>query len=224
MVLDGNDIKILAVLQSNGRLSFRQAAEKVKISVPTVSHKVGVLEKLGIIKGYAAQLDPERLGEMSAVVIIKARPSELSAVGERFLEDEAVRQMFYLSSGRLMLICTFPEAHLINGFASLLSEIPEVMEYEIANVIGVSKEEPRAIVVPGINACCAASSADARCGKSLFASEREGRTTISAPPPASTRSFPTMSSTMPEGRVILFCQRREATPFSAGWGPRPRCR
>jgi len=156
MVLDGNDIKILAVLQSNGRLSFRQAAEKVKISVPTVSHKVGVLEKLGIIKGYAAQLDPERLGEMSAVVIIKARPSELSAVGERFLEDEAVRQMFYLSSGRLMLICTFPEAHLINGFASLLSEIPEVMEYEIANVIGVSKEEPRAIVVPGINAllCC----------------------------------------------------------------------
>jgi DNA-binding Lrp family transcriptional regulator len=41
MSLDDNDVNILHVLQDNGRLSFRQVSEKVKISVPTVSNKVG---------------------------------------------------------------------------------------------------------------------------------------------------------------------------------------
>lgn len=151
MSLDGNDIRILQVLQSNGRLSFRQIAEKVKVSVPTVSSKVSNLERMGAIRGYRANLDTERLGEMSAVVTIKARPSDLSAVAQRLLEDDVVRQMFFLSSGRLMLICTFTSTHLINDFAVRLGEIPEIVEYDIANVIGVGKEEDRASVVPGLH-------------------------------------------------------------------------
>lgn len=150
MPLDDNDIHILEVLQANGRLSFRQIAEKVNVSVPTVSSKVGNLERLGAIRGYRADLNAERLGEMSAVVTIKARPSDLSAVAERFIDQGEVRQVFFLSSGRLMLICTFTETYLINDFASSLARVPEIMEYEIANVIDVAKEEDRATVAPGL--------------------------------------------------------------------------
>lgn len=150
MSLDGNDIRILQVLQSNGRLSFRQIAEKVKVSVPTVSSKVSNLERMGAIRGYRADLDTERLGEMSAVVTIKARPSDLSAVAQRFMDDDEVRQVFFLSSGRLMLVCTFNGTHLVNDFAVRLGNIPEIVEYDIANVIGVGKEEDRASVVPGL--------------------------------------------------------------------------
>ena len=150
MLLDVNDIRILEVLQANGRLSFRQIAERVSVSVPTVSNKVGNLERLGAIRGYRADLDAEKLGEMSAVVTIKARPSDLSAVASRFTKDDEVRQEFFLSSGRLMLICTFTGTYQINDFASRLASIPEIVEYEIANVIGVGKEEDRATVVPGL--------------------------------------------------------------------------
>lgn len=151
MSLDENDVNILNVLQGNGRLSFRQISEKVKISVPTVSSKVGNLERIGVIRRYRAELDPERMGEISAMVTVKARPSELSAVARNFDEDEQVRQMFYLTSGRLLLICTFIDAHMINDFASKLASIPQVLEYDIASVISVAKELDRAVVAPGVS-------------------------------------------------------------------------
>jgi DNA-binding Lrp family transcriptional regulator len=151
MGLDENDVNILNVLQGNGRLSFRQISEKVKISVPTVSNKIGNLERMGVIKGYHAELDPERMGELSAMVTVKARPSELSAVAHYFDDDERVRQMFFLTSGRLLLVCTFVDAHMINEFASRLASIPQVLEYDIANVISVAKELDRAVVAQGVN-------------------------------------------------------------------------
>ncbi|NLI73884.1 MAG: winged helix-turn-helix transcriptional regulator [Euryarchaeota archaeon] len=150
MALDDNDIRILQELQENGRLSFRQIAEKVNISVPTVSSKVNNLERVGAIRGYRVDLDTERLGELSTIVLIRARPSNLSTISDKLANDDEVRQIFLLSSGRLMLICTFSNAYSINDFAIRLNGLPEIMEYDIANIINVVKEEERASVIPGI--------------------------------------------------------------------------
>ncbi|MGE5379324.1 MAG: winged helix-turn-helix transcriptional regulator [Candidatus Saccharibacteria bacterium] len=163
MSLDENDVNILQVLQDNGRLSFRQISERVKISVPTVSNKVGNMERMGVIKGYQADLDPERLGELSTIVTIKAKPAELATVADRFEDNPQVRQIFYLSSGRLLLVCTFVGAHLINEFAANLGTIPEVQEYDIANVISVAKELHRAVVAPGLSVVMQCN----QCGKEM---------------------------------------------------------
>ncbi|MDW5562604.1 MAG: winged helix-turn-helix transcriptional regulator [Methanomassiliicoccus sp.] len=151
MGLDENDVNILNVLQGNGRLSFRQVSERVRISVPTVSNKVSNLERMGVIRGYHAELDPERMGEISVMVTVKARPSELSEVARNFDRDDQVRQVFHLSSGRLLLVCTFIDGHMINDFAARLASIPQVLEYDIASVISVDKELDRAVVAPGVN-------------------------------------------------------------------------
>lgn len=151
MSLDDNDVNILKVLQGNGRLSFRQVSERVKVSVPTVSNKVGNLEKLGVIKGYHAELDPERMGQMSAMVTIKAKPADLAAISQRFIADDQVRQMYHMSSGKLLLVCTFLGPHLVNEFVARLASVSEIQEYDIANVIRVGKELDRAVVAPGLN-------------------------------------------------------------------------
>jgi len=151
MSLDENDINILHALQANGRLSFRQISEKVKVSVPTVSSKVNHMERMGVIRGYRADVDPERLGELSAVVTIKAKPADLPAIASLFEDSGAVRCIYHLSSGRLVLICTFVDAHLVNEFAAKLGGVPEVAEYEIANVISVVKETGRAVITNGLN-------------------------------------------------------------------------
>lgn len=98
MDLDETDVNILKVLQVNGRLSFRQISEKVKVSVPTVSSKISCMEDMGIIRGYQTDLDAERLGELSVVLTIKAKPSELKAVADRFQTDDHVRKLFTLSN------------------------------------------------------------------------------------------------------------------------------
>ena len=149
MNLDGTDVNILKVLQTNGRLSFRQISERVKVSVPTVSNKISNMENLGVIKGYRADLDTERLGEISVILTIRAKPSELKQVAEYFEDDERVRKVFVLSSGRLLMVCTFAESHRINEFVSQLGNISEIMEYDIANIVDVVKEDQRALVEIG---------------------------------------------------------------------------
>lgn len=151
MELDETDVNILRTLQENGRLSFRQIAEKVKVSVPTVSNKIAAMENAGVIKGYMACLDPEKLGEMSVIISIKVKPSELKQVAEKFKGDDHVRGIFLLSTGRILLNCTFVEPYLINEFVAKLGDLPEIMEYDIANIIGVVMEEQRALVKPGIS-------------------------------------------------------------------------
>ena len=146
MNLDATDVKILKVLQENGRLSFRQIADRVKVSVPTVSSKIGTMENLGIIKGYLGRLDSEKLGGISVVLNVKTKPADTRQVAEQFLDNANVRKIFVLGNGKLLLVCTFSHQHLINEFISGLAEIHEIMEYDIANIVNVVKEEPRAIV------------------------------------------------------------------------------
>jgi len=164
MDLDGTDINILKVLQVNGRLSFRQISERVKVSVPTVSNKISNLENLGVIRGYQADLDTERLGEISVILTIKAKPSELAKVAEKFDGYDNLREVFALSNGRLVMICTFIESYQINEFLTKLGSIPEVIEYDIANVVRVIKENSRALVDMGASIILQC----AECGKDIW--------------------------------------------------------
>lgn len=151
MQLDETDVHILRVLHENGRLSFKQIADKVKVSVPTVSSKIAILERLGVIRGYSVNLDPERLGEMSIMVSVKARPSDLRNVAERLAQDDHVRGAYILSNCRLLLVCTFTEPFLVNDFMIRMGEVPEIMEYEAGKVIGTIRDEPRALIKPGLS-------------------------------------------------------------------------
>ena len=61
MKLDKTDVKILRALQEDARLSFRALARRIGVSVPTISARVTNLLQLGIITGFHAAIDPERL-------------------------------------------------------------------------------------------------------------------------------------------------------------------
>ncbi|MEK7248397.1 MAG: Lrp/AsnC family transcriptional regulator [Chloroflexota bacterium] len=60
--LDFIDLKILEILQQDGRASHSAVAEAVGLSQPSVHERVKKLEQRGIIRGYAALVDPEALG------------------------------------------------------------------------------------------------------------------------------------------------------------------
>lgn len=60
--LDSVDLKILATLQSNGRITNVDLAELVGITAPPCLRRVRALEEAGYIRGYHANLDQEQLG------------------------------------------------------------------------------------------------------------------------------------------------------------------
>ena len=60
--LDEVDVHILACLQEDGRVTNADLAKSVGLSPPSVLQRVRALEKAGLIRGYHAILDAERLG------------------------------------------------------------------------------------------------------------------------------------------------------------------
>ncbi|WP_313601269.1 Lrp/AsnC family transcriptional regulator [Rhizobium sp.] len=60
--LDAIDIKILKELQRDGRITNVELAERVGISAPPCLRRVRKLEEAGIIEGYHALLNGQKLG------------------------------------------------------------------------------------------------------------------------------------------------------------------
>lgn len=61
-LFDGFDDKILAELQRDGRISMAELGRRVHLSQPAVTERVRKLEERGVIKGYRAEVDYEKLG------------------------------------------------------------------------------------------------------------------------------------------------------------------
>ena len=60
--LDKIDLRILADLQADGRMTNVELAERAGISAPPCLRRVRALEEAGFIQGYHAQVNPEALG------------------------------------------------------------------------------------------------------------------------------------------------------------------
>lgn len=72
------DQRILRLLLSDGRASFRRIAGDLSVSTTTVASRVSRLEKSGVIQGYTTLLDFESLGyEITAVTEILVSKGKL---------------------------------------------------------------------------------------------------------------------------------------------------
>ncbi|EGF32659.1 Transcriptional regulator, AsnC family [Oxalobacteraceae bacterium IMCC9480] len=60
--LDKTDRKILAILQTDGRLSNQEVAERVNLSPSPCLRRIRRLEEAGVIRQYVALLAPEKIG------------------------------------------------------------------------------------------------------------------------------------------------------------------
>lgn len=61
-ILDATDRRILGELQADGRLSNQELAERVSLSPSPCLRRVRALERAGVIRRYAAVLDPLQVG------------------------------------------------------------------------------------------------------------------------------------------------------------------
>lgn len=59
---DRTDLHLLAELQRRGRLTNAELAERVHLSASACLRRVQRLERSGVIAGYRAEVDPERIG------------------------------------------------------------------------------------------------------------------------------------------------------------------
>jgi Lrp/AsnC family leucine-responsive transcriptional regulator len=62
MTIDEIDLRILDMLQRNGKLSQAKIAGAVGLTTPSVNERIKKMERHGMIKGFVALLDHEKMG------------------------------------------------------------------------------------------------------------------------------------------------------------------
>jgi Lrp/AsnC family transcriptional regulator, leucine-responsive regulatory protein len=82
-LLDATNLRLLEELQANARTSLAELGRRVGLSSPAVAERLKRLEQEGVITGYCAQVDPQRLGYTLGVHIrVRPAPRQLAEVAE----------------------------------------------------------------------------------------------------------------------------------------------
>ena len=101
MKLDATDIRILEILQQDGRSTNASLAKSIGLSPPSTLERVRRLEKSGVISQYVALLDREVVGfGLMAIVIISLslhQVSSLRIVMERLASLDEVLECYQLT-------------------------------------------------------------------------------------------------------------------------------
>ena len=116
--LDRLDRRILALLQQDGRMSMKDLAEQVGLSITPCIERVKRMERDGVIMGYYARVNPAALGAALLVFV------EITL-------DHKSGNMFDQFRREVLRIPEVMECHLISGDFDYLikARIREMSEY-----------------------------------------------------------------------------------------------
>ncbi|EJL27286.1 Lrp/AsnC family transcriptional regulator [Brevibacillus sp. BC25] len=79
--MDEVDLRIVQLLEENGRISHEEISKLLHISRPAVHQRVAKLEKNGVIKGYRGIIDWRKLEQrLKVLIFVKARCQDFKEI------------------------------------------------------------------------------------------------------------------------------------------------
>ena len=110
MNVDSTDLRILAALQGEGRLTNVELAERVALSPSPCLRRVKRLEAAGVVRGYRAVLDREAVG-LGLTVFVEIKVERHSRENAQALQDALAAMPEVIS------------CHMVSGTADFLAEV-----------------------------------------------------------------------------------------------------
>jgi Lrp/AsnC family leucine-responsive transcriptional regulator len=137
-LLDRIDLKILFILQNDGRRRLADIAEEVDLSAPAVMERVKKLEAAGVIRGYQALIDGKKVGKDITAFI------GVSVGNQRDIDNFAAQMMRYAD---------VLECHHVTGEESFVLKVKaantaalEKLLGEIRSVEGVTRTVTKVVL------------------------------------------------------------------------------
>jgi Lrp/AsnC family transcriptional regulator, leucine-responsive regulatory protein len=138
-MLDQTDLRILALLRENARLSWKKIGEQVHLTGQAVGNRIRRMEDMGVIRGYTAVVDPAKLGpSLTAIVTILMKTTDHGRF-ERFVSrrPEIVEAHRVSGEGCYSLLVRVPDQTALNA---LLDAILAYGNYRLSLSIGRLKK------------------------------------------------------------------------------------
>ncbi|MEM2913949.1 MAG: Lrp/AsnC family transcriptional regulator [Candidatus Bathyarchaeia archaeon] len=143
--LDEVDLRIINLLQEDSRLSYNKIAEKLEISVGTAYNRVKSLEEKGILKGYAALVDANKIGyNLTALILIQAEGKHLIEVEREIAKIGNTISVYDITGDfDIAVIARFKDREGLNQFIKSLLGIPHIKRTVTNVVLNIVKEDFR---------------------------------------------------------------------------------
>ena len=117
--LDALDARIIGILRTDGRISWRELGERVHLAASSAAERVRRLEERGVITGYSARVDPVALGRtVRAVVDVSLVPGDEADAFEARLgeRDEVIMAAYVTGSADYTIVAECAGAEGLDAF------------------------------------------------------------------------------------------------------------
>jgi Lrp/AsnC family leucine-responsive transcriptional regulator len=141
--IDEIDVKILELLQEDGRMQRSDVAEVVDLSISAVSDRMRKLEERGVIEGYRALVDAKRLHlDITAFIRVSVEGSErYPAFVERVSDMKQVLEVHSITGeGSHLLKVRTKNTTTLERFLSEIQSVPGVTHTTTSIVLSTFKE------------------------------------------------------------------------------------
>lgn len=145
-MLDEIDVKILDILQKNGRTKRNDLAETVGLSLPSVSDRLRKLEETGYIKGYTANVDHKKAGkDITAFIFVTIDSSKhyVSFVEHAMSSDDILECHAITGEGSHLLKIRTENTSTLEKLLAKIQSWPGVLGTRTNVVLSSPKEHMR---------------------------------------------------------------------------------
>ena len=143
--IDDLDMRIMREYLRDARVSYRKVAEKLEVAVGTVLSRTKKLEKAGVIRGYSAVFDQERLGyTLTAVTEMTVSKGKLLDTEKEIAQWPMVCAV-YDATGLtdMFIIAKFKTREDLSAFTKKLLSLPHAERTNTHVVLTTIKEDFR---------------------------------------------------------------------------------
>lgn len=143
--LDNIDRKILIEYIRDARVSFREVARRVGVAVGTILSRTKRLEQQGMIKGYSALLDYEKLGyELTAITEITVSKGKLMETQQEIAKLPTTCAVYDITGiTDAIVIAKFKTREELSVFTKTILAMPYVERTNTHMVLNTVKEDFR---------------------------------------------------------------------------------
>jgi Lrp/AsnC family transcriptional regulator, leucine-responsive regulatory protein len=129
MIMDDVDVRLLELLQLDGRMTISELSKKMNLSRPSITERLHKLEDQGVIEGYGARVSAAALGR-NILAIIQMSDLKISC---RQFEKMILNESEVLECHRVTGSVSYVMKAAVTGMNSLEALVDRLVPYGNVN-------------------------------------------------------------------------------------------
>jgi DNA-binding Lrp family transcriptional regulator len=124
--MDESDIKIIMLLILNSRLTYREIANHLDLSLNAIYKRVQNLIDSGVIKRFTAKINPHAIGAVYAFTFGKSQASNIEKVVSELKQNKNTAAIFLTSRNHIYIGSFLNSVHELGKYSSFVTGVAEL--------------------------------------------------------------------------------------------------